>query len=73
MDKRKLIFAPGAFDDFTGTQEELDEFIRLVTAKMEEGVFQEDFGSDDPENNITEAEFEEMSRKQHEARLRTLH
>ena len=26
----KIVFAPGCFDDFDGTQEELDEFVKLL-------------------------------------------
>lgn len=29
--KLKIEFAPGCFDDFEGTQEELDEMIRAIT------------------------------------------
>ena len=35
--KVKIEFAPGAFDNFDGTQEELDEFIADITAQAESG------------------------------------
>jgi hypothetical protein len=35
--KIKIEFAPGAFDNFEGTQEELDEFIAQITAQAESG------------------------------------
>ena len=39
--KRKLIIAPGAFDDFDGTQEELAEMLALVKQMMEDGTLEE--------------------------------
>lgn len=33
--KMKVEFAPGCFDNFEGTQEELDEFIKEVTSMFE--------------------------------------
>ena len=42
MTKIKLVFAPGCFDDFDGTQEELDEFIALIQSKVEDGSILED-------------------------------
>ena len=33
--KPEIIFAPGCFDDFEGTQEELDEFIAEVQKMFE--------------------------------------
>jgi len=37
----KLVFAPGCFDSFTGTQEELDEMIAEITAMFEDGTLLE--------------------------------
>ena len=40
--KIKVEFAPGAFDSFEGTQEELDELIKMIQAKAEDGsLFEE--------------------------------
>jgi hypothetical protein len=35
----KLIFAPGAFDNFEGTQEELDALIKEIEQGFEDGTF----------------------------------
>ena len=35
--KPKVVFAPGCFDDFTGTQEELDELIAEIQRLVETG------------------------------------
>lgn len=36
--KVKLVFDPGCFDDFDGTQEELDEAIAMITEMFENGL-----------------------------------
>ena len=41
MKKPKIVFAPGAFDTFEGTQEELDELLAEITAAIESGEFLE--------------------------------
>lgn len=33
----KLVFAPGCFDNFEGTQEELNELIQYITEAFESG------------------------------------
>ena len=38
-DKVKIVFAPGCFDGFTGSQEELDELIAEITRMAEDGTF----------------------------------
>lgn len=40
--KMKIEFAPGCFDNFDGTQEELEEFITELTAMAESGDFMKD-------------------------------
>jgi len=40
--KPKLIFAPGAFDEFEGTQEELDELVNEIRKKFEDGSWLEE-------------------------------
>lgn len=35
--KYKVTFAPGVFDNFEGTQEELDEFVEKITRMAESG------------------------------------
>ena len=37
MSKPKLEFAPGCFDDFTGTQAELDELVAEIRRLFESG------------------------------------
>ncbi len=42
MDKKlKLVFAPGCFDGFEGTQEELDQLIAEIQKGFETGEFLE--------------------------------
>ena len=36
-EKLKIVFAPGCFDGFEGTQEELDELIAEITRMAESG------------------------------------
>jgi hypothetical protein len=37
--KLKITFAPGSLDNFDGTQEELDEFIKTLLEHIESGEF----------------------------------
>lgn len=37
--KPKVVFAPGCFDNFTGTQEELDAMIAEINEMVETGEF----------------------------------
>ena len=43
MKNIKLTFAPGAFDNFEGTQEELDELIATLQQMAESGELIEQF------------------------------
>jgi len=36
--KVKLVFEPGCFDDFDGTQEELDEAVAMIQQMFEDGI-----------------------------------
>lgn len=38
--KVKIVFEPGCFDEFEGTQEELDEMVAHIQKMFEEGVAQ---------------------------------
>ena len=38
MSKLKIVFAEGAFDNFEGTQEELDELIADLNKQLEDGT-----------------------------------
>ena len=54
----KIEFAPGCFDDFDGTQEELDEFIKEITRMAENGELEENSRAldlDDPDEDTIEA------------------
>lgn len=42
MPERELIFAEGCFDEFEGTQEELDELIADIKRMFESGELMED-------------------------------
>jgi len=53
--KIKVEFAPGCFDDFEGTQEELAEFQRLIQEGFESGDFLEE------SEELTDEMFEELS------------
>lgn len=37
----KVSFAPGCFDDFKGTQEELDEIVKIITETIESSSMEE--------------------------------
>ena len=42
MDKKlKIVFAPGSFDEFDGTQEELDDLVKSLTDFFQSGEFEE--------------------------------
>jgi hypothetical protein len=56
MTKPKIVFAPGAFDNVDMTQEELDEFIKMIEDKVADGsLFEESrpLDPDDPEDAET--------------------
>ena len=50
--KPEIVFAPGCFDNFEGTQEELDEMIAEIQRMVESGELFE---------NSTELDLEELS------------
>jgi len=66
MTTPKLVFVPGCFDDFEGSQEELDELIALIQSKVDDGsiftdsVPMEDFDEEDAADFST---FKDESRK----------
>ena len=41
MSKMELVFAPGAFDSFEGTQEELNELMQGITEMFSSGEFEQ--------------------------------
>lgn len=61
--KFKITFAPGAFDDFEGTQEELDEFVKEITKIIEDSEFYEGYSEveiDAVELNLNDVEDSEL-------------
>ena len=52
--KIKIEFAPGAFDNFDGSQEELDEFIAELERMVESGELQEN------SRELSEEDFNEL-------------
>lgn len=63
-DKLKITFAPGCFDYFEGTQEELDAMIAEITALFESEDLAEKFAEGKivylGENDLTEEEWEHL-------------
>jgi hypothetical protein len=54
--KIKVVFAPGAFDNLEMTQEEMDEFVKMIHDKVADGsLFTESraLDPDDPEDMET--------------------
>ena len=47
--KLEIVFAPGAFDNFEGTQEELDELVAGLKQMMEDGTLFENSTEVPPE------------------------
>lgn len=50
MKKPEIVFMPGAFDGFDGTQEELDELLSEIKAKIEDGSFFDEAEDIDPDD-----------------------
>jgi len=55
MQDMELEFAPGCFDDFEGTQEELDELVEHIKEGFRSGKFAEE------SRPLTDEEFESLS------------
>lgn len=56
--KLKVVFAPGCFDDFDGTQEELDALIADIEARVADGSFME---QSVPLDDMSEEDWEQIS------------
>lgn len=52
--KLEIVFAPGCFDNFEGTQEELDELIAEIKQMVESGEL------DEKSRLLTEKDFDEL-------------
>ena len=63
--KIKITYAPGAFDNWEGTQEELDEFLEELRRQIESGEFFENSVSfeDIDELEIDEIDIENPSKR----------
>lgn len=53
-EKLKIEFVPGCFDNFDGTQEELDELVAMITEMVEDGSIIEN------SKPMTEADFDDL-------------
>jgi hypothetical protein len=60
-EKMKIEFAPGCFDGFEGTQEELDELIREIQSMFEGKTKEEIQAQSTP---LTEESFNELSEEE---------
>lgn len=66
----KLVFVPGCFDDFEGTQEELDAFVGEIEKMFADGTFFENATEVD---ELDEDEIELLSDRRQDAESRPLH
>jgi hypothetical protein len=72
MTKPKVVFAPGAFDNVDMTQEEMDEFIKMIEDKAADGsLFEESrlLDPDDPEDAETLQKVEDALQASSERKL----
>lgn len=64
--KIKVEFAPGAFDNFEGTQEELDELVKMIQDKANDGsLFEESnpISFDQLVEDMTDEQLEALARQ----------
>lgn len=54
-DKLKIVFAPGSFDDFDGSQEELDDLVNEVMEYLQSADFMERL--EEAKEGLIESEF----------------
>ena len=62
----KVIFDPGCFDKFDGTQEELDEFVAQIQAMAESGLL------DENSVELTDEDIEELDEETRQQIIRAL-
>lgn len=62
----KVVFEPGCFDSFEGTQEELDELVKLIESQVASGEF---FANS---TEVTDEMFEELDPADQAAILQAL-
>lgn len=73
-EKLKIVFAPGSFDDFDGTQEELDDLVNGIMEYLQSEEFMERL--EDSKEGLIESEFfdeEEISKVLNSKNSPTLH
>jgi hypothetical protein len=68
----KIVFAPGSFDNFDGSQEELDDLIAEITRMVKSGELQENARELDPDNPEDAELIEQMFAVTDSAQERTL-
>jgi hypothetical protein len=75
MEKKKLkiTFAPDAFKDFDGTQEELDEFIAGLEEWLADSEFYEDNGEETQEVYVHAVGIDEASEQELQFHSKRLH
>lgn len=73
--KLEVLFSPGCFDNFDGTQEELDAFVAEIHKLVESGEFFKDAEVLDIEDlgEVDEQEFEDFISQPLENNTRILH
>ena len=59
-DGKKLVFAPGCFDEFDGTQEELDQMVAEITKMFSNGELLEKSSPVDMDSLMEELSEEEV-------------
>ena len=67
----KIVFAPGCFDNLDMNQEELDEFIKMIEAKVADGSIFEESRTLDPEDPEDAELLERLDREMIENANRT--
>ena len=61
--KIEIVFAPGCFDDFEGTQVELDDLVKEIRSMVDSGqLFEESKPIDDLIDEMSDEEFEELAK-----------
>jgi hypothetical protein len=73
-DKLKIVFAPNSFDDFDGSQEELDEIVNGIMEYLQSAEFLEQL--EDAKEGLIESEFfdgDEISRVLNSKNSPTIH
>lgn len=62
----KVVFAPGCFDTFEGTQEELDDLVAMIQQEVESGNFLEN------SRELTDEDWEDMDPADQQALINAL-